>query len=61
LEKERGFGEIISVGTVESTNWWVLGEFWLKLRAVLRERRRKTLEAKGKLVRAKAKLRKTQV
>ena len=33
----------------------------MKLRAVLRERRRKTLEVKGKLARAKAKLKKTQV
>ena len=33
----------------------------MKLKAVLRERRRKTLEVKGKLARAKAKVRKTQV
>jgi len=33
----------------------------VKLRAVLRERRRETLAVKGKLARAKEKLRKTQV
>ena len=48
MEKERGFSEIISVDTVKSTNWWVLGELSSEIEGCLKRKEEEDIGGQGK-------------